>query len=493
MDIGLLIVYFFYGLAFFGMGLTMALETGRSPSLAEVRLLRPLAFFGLLHGLHEWMEIFLLQSLWMGIRIADWIEWLRLGLLVLSFAALSTFGIQAFRLARQKAGSLVRLLFLSLAVYLALISFSALSTYVGREPPWLLVSDALTRYLVAAPAAALAASGLYFQSQQARAENRQALADRMNWAAAGFALYGLTQIFVPSTAMAPALWLNAEFFRNLTGIPIQAIRSLAAGVIAYGLFRATQVVENERQSQLETAQSARLEALEQVKEELAKRERLQRELLRHTVQAQEDERARIARELHDETAQVLTAFSLDLAALQNLIPDRPEVGTLAERLQSYGRQISQGLYRLVHDLRPAQLDTLGLVPAIEFLLDQECCPKNLEAAFNVQGNVRRLDETIETVLFRVAQEALNNVWRHAQTQEVQVEVIYASDQVTLRVQDAGIGFDPEASFVPPRGWGLAGMRERVEALAGRMYIRSTPGKGTIVEAVIPVDTSEGVG
>jgi signal transduction histidine kinase len=141
---------------------------------------------------------------------------------------------------------------------------------------------------------------------------------------------------------------------------------------------------------------------------------------------------------------------------------------------------------MVHDLRPAQLDDLGLVPAIQSLLNSECCPKGMAVAFEVSGSQRRLDSLIETVLFRVTQEALTNVTRHAETNKAVVHLCYAPEKVTLGVLDSGKGFDPMEPLRPPRGWGLEGMRERVEAVGGRLILHSAPGRGTTVQVVIPL-------
>jgi two-component system sensor histidine kinase UhpB len=258
-----------------------------------------------------------------------------------------------------------------------------------------------------------------------------------------------------------------------------------AVLITLSLLRATQIVEKERQQQLLVAQQARLDALERIQDELTKREALRRELLRHTVRAQEEERTRIARELHDETSQVLTAFSLDLATLRTVVCDRSEVKNLVDRLQVLSKQMSQGLYRLVHDLRPAQLDDLGLIAALEYLKD-ESVSAGLDVSMDIHGKARRLDSVVETVLFRVAQEALQNVVRHAQVRQARIVLVYQSQEITLKIEDSGVGFNPVQSFAPPRGWGLAGMRERVESVGGQLSIESRPGIGTIVEVAVPV-------
>jgi two-component system sensor histidine kinase UhpB len=302
-------------------------------------------------------------------------------------------------------------------------------------------------------------------------------------ASLGFAIYALTQIFVHPLQVFPATIINRDSFLAVTGLPIQVARSAMAALIAWGFLRALQAMERERRSELVAAHQARIAALEQ-------REGLRRDLLRHVVIAQEDERARIARELHDETAQLLSAFSLDLGALRTKLK-RADTTELVGRLQDLSHQMSQGLFHLMRDLRPSHLDDLGLVPALNFLLNQDCQAKGLEVAFDVSGTPKRLNGLVETVLFRVAQEALANVVRHAQVSQARVQLNYVADRVTLRICDQGLGFDPVERFHPPRGWGLAGMRERVESVAGQLTLQSAPGQGTIVAVEIPVDDEHG--
>jgi two-component system sensor histidine kinase UhpB len=280
--------------------------------------------------------------------------------------------------------------------------------------------------------------------------------------------------------MFPARYINEDAFLASTGFPIQVIRSIMAILITYGLLRATQFMEEERSTQLFAAQQARLVALE-------KQEEIRRELLRHTVQAQEDERTRIARELHDETSQALSAFSLELAALRKLARGRPRMKNTVDRLQDLSHQMSDSLHNLVRDLRPAQLDDLGLVPALQSMLDSDYRRTDMLVTFSVTGTQRRLDSLIETVLFRVVQEALTNVTRHAETDKANIRLNYAPDEITLGIMDAGTGFDPNEPLSPPRGWGLEGMRERVASVGGQLNLHSAPGRGTTVEVVIPLN------
>jgi signal transduction histidine kinase len=484
-DFVLLVVYFAYGLAFFGMGLTLALESEHSPALADARLLRLLAAFGMLHGAHEWLDSYLLQPVAGGMQLPAWLLWLRLGMLAASFSALLFYGLLTLRTHTLKLTARTYLGWGALAFYGIGILISAIFTYRTGTTLLVNVIDVLARYLLAVPAAFLAAVALRAESLSALKNGRRWVMVFLTFAAIGFGIYGLTQLFVPAIDMFPARELNSTVFRTFAGFPIQVIRALLAVLITVCMLRATQIVEKERQAQLRAAQLARLDALERFQNELSKREALRRELLRHTVRAQEDERSRIARELHDETSQILTAFSLDLATLQTSIRDRPEVNKLVDRLRDLSKQMSQGLYRLVHDLRPAQLDDLGLISALDYLKD-DSVSAGLDVSISIQGKSRRLDSVVETVLFRVAQEALHNVVRHAKIQQAQILLLYQPQEVTLRIDDSGIGFNPVQTFAPPRGWGLAGMRERVESIGGQLNIQSEPGKGTIVEVAIPV-------
>jgi len=476
-DTTLLLVFFIYGLAFFSLGITLAIESGRFPALADAKVLRPLAFFGLIHGTHEWLEAYLLQAESFGAPLPTWLPWFRLLLLITSFVFLAIFGIQAFRShpSKLRAGSYVVLT--SLGIYLLIILINTGLAIRSANITWLDLLNVLSRYLLAVPGALLAAYALRIQAAGPTGEERPHLITHLTIAAVGFLIYGLAQFFVPFVDMFPARIINVTAFRTWFGFPIQVLRAGMAVMITLGLVRATQLAERERQRLAAAAQKTHLEALEQ-------RDALRHELLSHTVQAQEEERTRIARELHDETAQVLTAFSLDLATLRNSVSNNPEYSRVVDRLQSLSKQMSQGLYRLVHDLRPAQLDDLGLIPAIQYLKDSNA-PQGLDVAVEVQGQSRRVEAIKETVLFRVVQEALNNVFRHAQTRQAQVIVKFQIDEIIVKVIDNGIGFNPDLPLIPPHGWGLAGMRERVDLIGGKLQISSTPGKGTIVEAIVP--------
>lgn len=483
--INIVIVFFIYGLAFFSMGLAMALEAGRSPSLAEAQVLRPLAVFGLLHGTHEWLEIFIVQAEFFGVEIPlSWL-WLRLGLLVFSFISLIAYGVQALRPPKRLLAMDISIGAGLLALYIALLLIIG-AIYWQDVYEWILRADVLARYILAVPGAVLASVALRSQANEVRYSGRDRLPKSLIWASIGFFLYGLSQVFVTPIDMFPANGINAAWFTEIFHMPIQVIRAGLAVLITISLIRATQIVEKERQNQLIMAQEAQLKALQQVQDELVKRETLRRELLRHTVNAQEEERARISRELHDETAQVLTAFTLDLAALRGYLPKSEDIGQIMDRLQILSRQMSQGIYRLVHDLRPAQLDDLGLVPALEHLVDDFNQRMGLKVEMSLFGAQFRLDPFVETVYYRVTQEALTNVVRHAQTDQAEIELTFSMNEVVLKIRDEGVGFGYEADSSGRVGFGIAGMRERVRSVDGNFRLKSQLEAGTSIEIIIPI-------
>jgi len=209
-------------------------------------------------------------------------------------------------------------------------------------------------------------------------------------------------------------------------------------------------------------------------------------LSRRLFQVQEDERRHLARELHDQIGQALTAAKIDLQAAQRLeertaiVRRLDDIIAVIERLLQEARQLSL-------DLRPPLLDDLGLVPALRWCLDQQAQRADLRVEFFADPALERVDAAIETACFRVAQEALTNVVRHARAQTVSVELHRTPEALHLVVRDDGIGFDVMTAE-QGASLGLLGMRERVALLAGEMDCKSAPGRGTEIHAFFPVRT-----
>jgi signal transduction histidine kinase len=215
------------------------------------------------------------------------------------------------------------------------------------------------------------------------------------------------------------------------------------------------------------------------------------ELVRQLVNAQEGERQRIARELHDETGQKLTALAMGLAAIEASLGSDDAAGAkqLVHNLRELSNQAISELRNVMSDLRPALLDDLGLVPALRSYVQQYAARyPEMHVTLSADRPSQRLLPEYETVLFRVAQEALTNVARHAHATEVSVLLTHLPDLARLEVSDNGIGFDPLAPsrLVSGSGLGLIGMQERVTLVGGTWRIESAPGAGTRVVVELPM-------
>ncbi len=212
--------------------------------------------------------------------------------------------------------------------------------------------------------------------------------------------------------------------------------------------------------------------------------------------AREEERKRIAQELHDGTVQMLIAISRRLEALASPRRQLPEhVARSLGELQKMTGQVISDTRLFIQGLRPPALDHLGLVPAITGLVDS-LKERGAEVEFEVRGEARRLTPYEELALFRIAQEALNNAWRHSDASRVRVQLVFGADKVRLNVQDNGSGFEvPEQveDLVAKGRLGLIGMRERARALGGVVQVQSAPGKGTTVVVDVPMRMERGGG
>lgn len=205
------------------------------------------------------------------------------------------------------------------------------------------------------------------------------------------------------------------------------------------------------------------------------------------LKAQEDERRRLARDIHDGPAQAMAAAIMRAEACNRFLQEDPARAQreLADLKELLGACLFD-LRRLIFDLRPMSLDELGLVPAIRSWLGGWQQRTGVEVRLEVRGAERRLPPAVEIALFRVLQEALNNVWKHSGARKAAVALYMHRDRVRLAVYDRGKGFDPGA--LPAESFGLAGMRERVQFLGGTWWVKSRPGRGTQVGAEIPLPT-----
>lgn len=473
-------IYFIYGLAFFSMGLLVASEGGRASDVRLRRALPSLGAFGVVHAGHEWMEMYVLMGhpatpLEMSVMSA-----MQLATLAFSFISLAAFG--SFLLAdTEVTRRLILLIPIGLQAVWVFGLYNFRGVYVGQTL-WD-VADTWTRYTLAIPAALLTAIGLVAQQRAFRRSGLIRFGQDALWAAITFGWYGLFgQFFARNTPLFPSNLINQQTFFELFGFPVQMFRAITAVAAALFVIRFLRAFQVETERKIADLQAERLKESQQ-------REVMRGELFRRVVAAQEAERQRIARDLHDETGQSLTAIGMGLRGLSGKLSSRNKeaLGTI-HKLESLNADALKELQRLISDLRPSHLDDLGLSAALRWYAGriQEHSPTSVRV--DIIGEECDLDEATKIAVFRIIQESLNNIIKHAHASHANIYLRFEEKNVRINVRDNGIGFDLERAkqqHASRPSLGLAGMQERAALLGGTVSVQSRPGYGTEVEALIP--------
>jgi signal transduction histidine kinase len=214
-------------------------------------------------------------------------------------------------------------------------------------------------------------------------------------------------------------------------------------------------------------------------------ERVERDTLRRVIEAQELERTRLARELHDETGQSLTSVLLGLRGVEEA-RNAEETREAAAAVRELVVQTLQGVRRLAVELRPSALDDFGLLPALERLTDTFSAQTGVAVELESTLTKVRLPAEVETVVYRIVQEALTNVTKHARASRVSVFLARKEGAVAAVIEDDGVGFD--STRAEDGGLGLLGMRERIGLMGGRFTVESRTGAGTTIAVEVPLPT-----
>lgn len=460
------------------MGVVILQEVERCSDERLRHALRFLAAFGLLHGFHEWLDMFTTMAP-IPVSLAYWWETGRIILLAISFLPLAEFGASLLSPTRD-----VRRLSLLVPLTLAFLWAMGIVSMDGRYSmggEFWDVADVWTRYTLAIPGAMLACAGLVFQQRAFRQVGMAQFGRDSLWAAISFVWYGMVgQLFARPSSLPPSTFLNSILFQQVFGFPVEIMRAVAAVFAAVFVIRFLRSFEVETQHMISELQQARLD-------ELQRREALRGELLRRVVAAQEAERQRIARELHDETGQALTAIGLGLRGVSiSLKTDADKAANNLRQLEGLVDHSLNELQRVIADLRPSHLDDLGLAATLRWYCNEVEERAGIKINVEFIGEPREISAEVKTACFRIAQEALTNVVRHAKATAAHVQLQYTAEFVSIIVEDDGCGFEvPNVKTEKNAAWGLLGMEERASLLGGTLLLQSEPGKGTRVVANIP--------
>jgi len=216
--------------------------------------------------------------------------------------------------------------------------------------------------------------------------------------------------------------------------------------------------------------------------------RAREHLLAQLISSQEEERRRVSRELHDETSQGLANLIVRLGTLSRLIDDEETLAQLRV-LRAQAVDTLEGVNRIVMDLRPGLLDEYGLVPAVEWYADARLTAQGVSVKMKVEGTPRELSSYTQASIYRVIQEAINNIIQHARASEVLIRIQWLEDHLRIEIEDNGRGFDMQRACSDASGhYGLLGMQERVSLLNGMFDVHSAPGEGTRLTVEVPYTT-----
>lgn len=247
---------------------------------------------------------------------------------------------------------------------------------------------------------------------------------------------------------------------------------------------------------LEEQVKQRTQQLEEAKEALARKADQLQHLLAETVDVQEHERQRIAQDMHDGTNQLIIGAMLELKSAHKRLDggDLSRATESLEAVQAILRRVEAEIKRVIYNLRPPTLDALGLAPALRRHIEQYEAYTGIQCSMIVTGEAIRLPSNLEISVYRLLQEALQNINTHAQATCTEILLAFEPKQLKLTISDDGRGFDPQAIQQRYDGHlGLIGMRERAESMGGRITINSQPGKGTTVELSVPIKETKRLG
>ncbi len=303
----------------------------------------------------------------------------------------------------------------------------------------------------------------------------------------------LEDISTDHRAARPGL-IAAEGLRAFVSVPLRSkcSKEKVLGVINIASHEACKFSSEDIQL-LDSIATQIAIAIENAKlhQEVQRKDEIRGELLREIFSIQEEERRRIARELHDETSQALASLAASLEVASDMLPaSADKVRTRLKEAQALSISVLDEVHKLIYELRPTLLDDLGLVAATRWLADNNLGSAGVTVNFKTAGRERRLPSQLETTLFRVIQEAVYNIARHARAKNASVRLHFKKSVISVHVKDDGSGFDVEEAISSkdrPRGLGLLGMRERIELMNGTLSIQSRPRGGTEINIEIPLN------
>jgi len=347
-------------------------------------------------------------------------------------------------------------------------------------PGFCQVACAWTRYSIGIPAAFAASIGLIAQQRNFRQAGMAKFGRDSLVASIAFGWYGIAQFFVAPSRLPPSTFINDELFEHWFNFPVQLLRAGLGIIIAVYVIRFMRSFDAEIKQQISHLQELQLQ-------EAKKREEMRGGLIKQIVAAQEAERRRIARELHDDTGQSLTAIGLGLRGISTQIGNENSKATQnLRKLEAMTTNSLNELQRMIANLRPAHLDDLGLAAAIRWYVNDVRNHTDIQIHFKSEGDEVKVSDEVKIALYRIIQEAITNAIKHSQAKNLTINLNFLDKRVMVEIKDDGVGMDlNQFSTDTHSSWGLLGMQERTKLLNGSFIIDSKEGRGFRISASLP--------
>jgi len=451
------LVFFGYGLAFFSMGLALALQWRGLSRFLLAQNLWLLAVFGLLHGLAEWGYVFIpIQVGYLGETALLGLQEVHTVITALSFAFLLAFGIRLsvhyFSFLDRHRRWLDWVPALIMLFWYMNFIFFRFTVFGSDLAGWFAASDIWARYLMAFPGSLFTALGFFLQAREFELLGYPRVPGNLRWTAIVFLFYALVSgLVVPEAPFFPASLINHHTFLAVVGVPVQIFRAACGLAAAFFVIRGMEIFDLENRRRLEEAER------------------------RQTILV---ERVKVGRDLHDGLLQDIYGVSLRLEHVAAILEEMParakdEINAILANLDRMVKSVRRYIMGLtpVNGDSPAVLENMLL----ELVGDFRSAGITLELYLQ-PGLADSLAGDTVYELYQIAREALSNVRKHARATRVEVCLRAQEEQVLFLIRDNGRGFLPNRAFNQQHG--LANMRSRAESLGGEFEIRSAPGHGT---------------
>jgi len=452
-------VFFLYGLAFFLLGFAIFMQPRKESSFRLSRYIALLGLFGLLHGVNEWLDMFLLlgTDYWAD-DVYTVLEVSRFAIGKISYIFLFLFGLLLTGTSSIRTRLAYKIFLTIFILLLAVLFVTGLKRDFDKD--WFLGTDLISRYFVAFPAAILSGLGiwLYRNSEEVKSFKKEMIPFWFNSCAVLFCAYAvLAGLIVKETAVFPSNVINSRVFLEYTGVPVQVFRALCAVGLTFFMVRILKLFEFEQSRKLENA-------------------------YREIVKISTDEQERIGRDIHDDLCQEITGIQLLAKAAENGL--EPEMQSQKESFKKIGevaRIATNKARAIAKNLYPVEITDRGLIHALNEYCFRVSEIHNVECQFLLSGTSDNIDHMISTHLFRIAQEAVSNAIRHGRATQIKVN-LNLNNEIILYIEDNGIA--SERHDFTNDGMGMKIMKYRVSIAGGHIRTGKSAVGGMNIEVKI---------